>query len=110
MSDDAIPETSERDDAIRIIRAELKRRSGRAWSVTGGRGTAWGWIRITAPPRRRDGWGMTEEDRGDLADLLGLEWVNGGGVSIPASSGHRIEFVDRARGRTLSTRGVQYWD
>ncbi len=57
-------------------------------------------------------WGeyVCRDDRVDLAALLGLEWVNDGGVSIPASSGHRIEFVDRARGRTPSTLGVQYWD
>lgn len=42
-----------RDSAISTIRAALRRRSGKAWSVTGGRGTAWGWITIEAPPARR---------------------------------------------------------
>ena len=42
-----------RDSAIAAIRAGLKRRSGKQWSVTGGRGTAWGWITIDAPPARR---------------------------------------------------------
>jgi hypothetical protein len=43
----------DRDEAIKRIRAALKRRSGKAWSVTGDRGTAWGWIKIDAPPARR---------------------------------------------------------
>lgn len=43
----------DRDTAIAEIRAALKRRSGKAWSVKGGRGTAYGWIEIDAPPRRR---------------------------------------------------------
>lgn len=45
----------DRDDAIQLIREALKKRSGKAWSVTGGRGTAWGWINVTAPPKRRVG-------------------------------------------------------
>lgn len=43
----------DRNETIKIIRDALKRRSGKPWSVTGGRGTAWGWIRIDAPPARR---------------------------------------------------------
>ena len=35
-----------RDEAIGRIKASLKARSGKAWSVRGGRGTAWGWITI----------------------------------------------------------------
>ncbi len=42
-----------RDEAIRRIRAGLKARSSREWSVTGGRGTAWGWITIDVLPRER---------------------------------------------------------
>jgi hypothetical protein len=45
----------ERDDAIKAIRTALKKRTGRTWSVTGGKGTAWGWIEISSPPRRRTG-------------------------------------------------------
>src|SRR5262249_21146248 len=45
--------TLDRDTAIKRIRAALKRRSGKTWSVTGDRGTAWGWINIDAPPKRR---------------------------------------------------------
>jgi len=42
-----------RDSAIERIRAALKRRSGKLWSVKGGRGTGWGWITIDAPPARQ---------------------------------------------------------
>src|SRR5512144_3237834 len=42
----------ERDETIKRIRTALKRRSGKVWSVTGGRGTAWGWLHIDAPPAR----------------------------------------------------------
>lgn len=31
--------STSRDDTIKTIRAELKRRSGKTWSVTGGTGT-----------------------------------------------------------------------
>lgn len=39
----------DRNETIARIRAALKRRSGRPWSVTGGRGTARGWITLPAP-------------------------------------------------------------
>lgn len=42
-----------RDEAIKRIRKALKQKSGKSWSVTGGRGTAWAWIRVQAPPKRR---------------------------------------------------------
>jgi hypothetical protein len=42
----------DRDVAIKRIREALKRRSGKAWSVKGDRGTAWGWIHISCPPAR----------------------------------------------------------
>jgi hypothetical protein len=45
----------DRDETIKAIRTALKRRSGKTWSVTGGRGTAGGWINISAPPRRCTG-------------------------------------------------------
>lgn len=41
-----------RNEVISEIKAALKRRSRKSWSVTGGRGTVYGWIRISAPPKR----------------------------------------------------------
>lgn len=129
----------DRDKAIALIRTALKRRSGKAWSVTGGRGTAWGWIRIDAPPARRiwrhvpkpgfdehsappgkDGWteaptgkpgGHTgPQERAELAKLLGLERVHEQGESIPSAGDYRHEYVDRAEGRTPCVHGTPYWD
>lgn len=114
----------DRDAAIKRIRSALKRRSGRDWSVRGDRGTAWGWIHITAPPRRRtsewDGgpctdpdsrYYMTLEDRQILGGLLNLgKPAHPQGVSIAASSDYRWEYVDRAEGREPESFGTRYWD
>lgn len=100
-----------RDEAIARIRAGLRQRTGRAWSVTGGRGTAWGWIRIHALPSRRIEYGyMSELDRRALANALGLERVHMQGESIPASSDYWWEYVDRAEGRPPAKLGTPYWD
>lgn len=102
----------DRDEAIKRIRTALRNRTGKAWSVTGGRGTAWGWITILSPPRRRDENGcMSEEDRGLLGEALGLDSpVHCQGVSIPASGAYRQEYADRAEGRTPTAVGTPYWD
>ena len=126
----------DRDEAIKRIKAALKKRSGKAWSVTGGRGTAWGWIQIDALPARRtafyrlkdgmpdlpenyiqydggcraDG-SMTAADRAELGVLLGLGRDSySGGENIPASGDYRQEYVDRAEGRTPTKTGTPYWD
>jgi hypothetical protein len=108
----------DRNDAIAKIRAGLKARSGKTWSVTGGRGTAWGWIRIDAPPARRVRDGMPDpcgylslEEQTQLGELLGLgERAHHQGVSIPASSAYYQEYVDRAEGRAPTIIGKPYWD
>jgi hypothetical protein len=101
----------DRDEAIKAIRRALKARSGKTWSVTGGRGTAWGWITITSPPARREKFGyMSEADRVELARLLGKDSVHNQGESIPAGSDYRREYVDRAEGRDPSVQGTPYWD
>lgn len=41
-----------RNEAIEAIKNGLKARSGKPWSVKGGRGTAYGWITVSAPPKR----------------------------------------------------------
>lgn len=129
--------TNDRDTTIRRIRTALQRRSGLQWSVTGGRGTAWGWITIDAPPARRT-WrhrlkpdaspaqlpqdyeefdsgkpgGFTgPADRVRLAKLLGLEHsTHFQGANVPASSAHYREFIDRAEGRTPTAIAQPYWD
>lgn len=102
--------TYDRNETIAEIRAGLKRRSGKAWSVRGGRGTSWGWITITAPPGRRDEYGaMTDADRIELSELLGKP-VHHQGESVPPQQDYRTEYVDRAQGRAPSRIGVPQWD
>lgn len=102
----------DRNEAIRRIRDGLKARSGKPWSVTGGKGTAWGWITITAPPQRRGPHGeMTEADRAELGDLLALKRpADRHAEQVPASREYRQEYVDRAEGREPTVIGTPYWD
>lgn len=101
----------DRNQVISEIRTALRRRSGRAWSVTGGRGTAYGWITISAPPARRvQSDYMSERDRRELGELLALGFVHQQGVSVPASSDYYQEHIDRANGRAPSVTGRPYWD
>lgn len=134
-SERAAPEIdTNRDAVIARIRTALRTRSGKAWSVTGGRGTAWGWIRIDAPPARctwryrlragtldrsenyeeydsgeRNGH-MSPAERAELAALLGLNDAHFQGVGIASSSDHRREYIDRAEGRAPLVIGAPYWD
>jgi len=86
-----------RDEAIERIRPALKRRSGKAWSVTGGRGTARGWITVNVPPKlRAEHGGMRDEAAAELAALLGIERVHFQGVSIAPKD--RPWYVARAEG------------
>jgi hypothetical protein len=104
------PAPTDRNDAIKRIRTALKKRTGRAWSVKGGRGTGWGWIKISAPPRRIFNWSMTEEDARILAEALGLDPRGSHCFSIPSGGDYYTEYVDRAEGREPRTHGKQYWD
>lgn len=134
----AIVENGDRNTIIKAIRDALKKRSGKAWSVTGGSGTAYGWIRIDAPPSRRichvrrkadavadrpedyeeyedparPGGSMTRADRAELASLLGKEdATHVQGESIPADYSHRREYLHRAlHGHPGNFRGRDYWD
>lgn len=125
----------ERNEVIKEIKNCLQTRSGKPWSVTGGRGTAWGWITIDAPPARRTaqrqlkpgaldtrpedyqmvntgqpGGSITAEDSAELAKLLGLESVHGQDIMVAASSDYRDEYIARARGETPAKIAQPYWD
>lgn len=45
----------ERADAVKRLKKALRTITGKTWSVSGARGTAWGWIDIQAPKSRRVG-------------------------------------------------------
>ncbi len=95
----------------KAISAALKKRTGRAWSVTHGRGTAYGWITIHSMPAKRDECGfMSNEDRACLANALGLERVSHQGESVPASNDHRREYLQRARFGAATQVAEAYWD
>lgn len=101
----------DRNETIKAIKANLQRRSGKAWSVTGGRGTAWGWLTIASPPKRSLKYGYLQDaDRSELAQLLALDNVHNQGVSIPSSNGHYQEYLDRSAGIEPTVHGEQYWD
>lgn len=104
----------DRANVILRIRLALQTRSGKQWSVKGDKGTAYGWIRISSPPRRLlPGFGgiMSEEDRVELTQLLGLEdLVHQQGHQVPDSYDFYREHIDRAEGRVPRVRGHAYWD
>lgn len=100
-----------RDETIQAIKAALKSRSTTKWSVTGGRGTAWGWISINVAPRARRNGYMTAAHRVELRRLLSLDRVvHLQGESIPASSDYYNEYTARAEGREVTKRAQPYWD
>ena len=102
----------ERADVIAALKLALKRRSDRAWSVTGGRGTAWGWITIMCPPKR--GTWMGDSDLAELRRLFGDDHENSihpQGISIPASYDYRRTFLCRAMfGHAGPFTAEPYWD
>lgn len=101
----------DRNGTIALIKAALKARSGKSWSVTGGKGTAYGWITIHSLPSRRVGYGyLSPEDKAELAALLGLETVHMQGHSVPASSEYYREALERAHGMPVTKIAQPYWD
>jgi hypothetical protein len=122
------PASMNRNDVIACIRAQLKRRSGKAWSVTAGRGTAWGWLNIDAPPARRlyRADGVTRcapvelkrhhghaslAERQEIATLMGFDQpIHFQGLSIPDSHAHYQEYCERAAGRVPAKIAQPYWD
>lgn len=98
-----------RDETIAAIKSALRRRSGHAWSVTGGRGTAYGWITIAPLPRERKDPELRAARIAELSQLLD-KTVHHQGELIPASRDYRREYVDRAEGRPPSVSGHPYWD
>lgn len=87
-SDPLYPTLKEGRTAVtRKMRQLLRERSGKAWSVRGGRGTGWGWLDISAPPARLvDGYKMTPEDQEELRALLGEGHVHHQGVLVSPDS------------------------
>jgi len=100
---------NDRNKAITALRAGLRRRSTKTWSVRGGRGTAWGWITVTAPPSRLDQYGgMSKADQEELSRIF-REHVHHQGISIPASNPYREAYVERVLHGSTSLNPQPYW-
>lgn len=98
----------DRDTTIAELRTQLRARTGRVWSVKGQRGTAWGWIDITTPPRRRVDGRPPAADVEILVEIFG-HMASSGTLSIAASRDHYREALQNAH--NLSPEEAQpYWD
>lgn len=110
----SVKPTNDRDITIARIKAALKRRTGHAWSVTGGRGTAWGWINVTTPPAHQRKHGRYSMSHGEciaLGRLLGMDRpVHHQGWSIPAGSDYRRDAIMRAEKGLSAITPEPYWD
>jgi hypothetical protein len=103
------------DKASVILRISsgLTRRSRLRWDVYGGPLGSYGRLTIASPPNRRDAGGaMSENDRRELAALLGLDGpVGPEGAVIVGGSDHYVEYIDRAEGRAPRVIGETHpWD
>lgn len=98
-----------RNEVIAAIKASLKAR-GLRYSVTGGRGTAYGWITVDLLPA----WfkNLSEEKIAEeyrrLNEKFGLS--SSSSISIPSGNDYYREYMDRAAGRIPSVLGKPYWD
>jgi hypothetical protein len=120
-----------RATAIDLIRSALRQRSGKTWSVTGGRGTGYGWLRIESPPKRRvcyhvgignecatpercatytSGY-MSIEDCAELGALMGREHVHFQGLSVPSDSdAYRLYIALAQTGESHGFTFERSWD
>jgi hypothetical protein len=101
----------DRNEALAQIKAALKKR-GLKFSVTGGRGTAWGWLHIDLLP---SDYKKLAGDDSAINSRLGLMNYKLGltghsSISIPSASDYYREYIDRANGITPTVTGTPYWD
>ena len=131
-----VSEDLSRAAVIARIKRALESRSGKRWSVTGGTGTAYGWLHIDAPPARQTwrsrprpgatglgtygedwelydsgqpGGSMSPAERAELATLLGLDRADRY-VMVAASHDYYREYIDRAEGCPPRKIATPYWD
>lgn len=87
------------DVFVKTLRKLLRARTGRDWSVSRGRGTAYSWCHIKAPKARSiDDWGrLSVEDQIVLGSVLGTR-VHEQGESIRTEAGVRGWYLLKAIG------------
>lgn len=124
----------ERAQVIATIKSALQKRSGKTWSVTGGKGTSWGFLTISAPPARctwrhrlkkganndyPESWegydsiagngDITPTERAELGQLLGLDRpVHSQGLKVCSQDWQN--YIDRAEGRKPTKPDYEYMD
>jgi hypothetical protein len=100
-----------RHNVIATIKKHLRAR-GYNYSVTGGRGTAWGWIHISLLPS--DEKLLTperlHEEQRRMAAALGLDGQCANEIGVPASNDYYREYIERAQGLTPTKLATPYWD
>lgn len=104
----------DRNKAIELIRLGLKLRTGKQWSVTGGRGTGWGWIHVLPQPKDRpknpEEGNCSIQQAEELAAATGIERHIARNLSIAAGSDYYREYIARAWGLKPTFIGEPYWD
>ncbi len=130
-------DVADRNQIMKEMKKRLELRSGMKWSVRGGKGTAYGWLHISAPPSRKKyrhidkvigvnirGREIYEEvfdeaaeygspgpvDRHILALLLNKDHRSNGDWGVPSSRAYYVEFLARCAGRIPSVNATPYWD
>jgi len=83
----------QRNTTIKALRSVLEVPTGQPWSVTGGRGTSWGWITVDALPARRDGYQITDDDGALLMAAFGMDHRRPGNLGIPTSTAYRRVYL-----------------
>lgn len=101
-----------RNEIIQRLRKGLKAKTGKSWSVTGGRGTSYGWIEIASPPRRRteDFGRMTDQDREELGKAFGLPPVHSQGISIPSQTDFQRYYLELLEEGRTDVQPRADWD
>lgn len=82
------------------------------WSVTNSRGTAYGWLKISAPPGLQERW--TDEEQKEhmtlLASLLGIPYHSQGTSVAPQSDCRRHYLARCLSGTPLGFSWQPNWD
>lgn len=98
-------------DVAALIKANLKARTGRSWSVKIEKGSAYGWMTISSMPKDFNDWAMKDEDRAQLAAVLGLDYVHNQGEKVPPQSDfYRLYLARAMTGTDLGYTASPNWN
>lgn len=98
-------------DVAALIKASLKARTGRSWSVKIDSGSAYGWLTIASMPKDFNEWSMKDEDRKELATALGLDYVHNQGEKVPPQRDfYRVALARAMTGTDLGYTATPNWN